>query len=182
MAPRKSKTPYALLGVLSFGPKSAYEISQFIERSTSHFWSESDGQLYPNLKKLVEAGFVECARDDQASQPNKKIYSLTDSGETALLEWLHQTPTTFTVRNEFLLQLFFGHKLSATENCEKIQRYRHELSRYGGLFESLEQRIKERGQESTYLLLALSYGQCSLKAEIQWCDDALKQLTQARSV
>ncbi|PIQ42377.1 MAG: transcriptional regulator [Gammaproteobacteria bacterium CG11_big_fil_rev_8_21_14_0_20_46_22] len=177
---RKGKTSYALLGVLSFGPKSAYEISQFIERSTRHFWSESDGQLYPNLKKLTEAGLLRCDRDGQSAQPNKKLYSLTKLGEASLLEWLRQAPTTFTVRNEFLLQLFFGHKLSVTENIQKIEAYRHELVKYEALFDSIEQRIKEQGQEPSYLLLSLSYGQYSLKAEIQWCDHAIKQLKKGK--
>ena len=49
MKKRENKTKYAVLGMLSFAPKSGYEISQMIKNSTAFFWSESDGQIYPIL-------------------------------------------------------------------------------------------------------------------------------------
>ena len=52
-------TPNALLGLLSLGPMSGYDIRQLIPRSIGHFWSESYGQIYPGLKRLSAAGFVE---------------------------------------------------------------------------------------------------------------------------
>jgi len=37
----------AILGLLSDGPMTGYEIKQFFRNVIRHFWNVSDGQLYP---------------------------------------------------------------------------------------------------------------------------------------
>ena len=49
----RTTTAEALLGMLSLGPMSGYEIRQPIEESIGNFWRESFGQIYPTLKRLV---------------------------------------------------------------------------------------------------------------------------------
>ena len=181
-ASRENKTKYAVLGMLSFGPKSGYEISKAIQNSTAFFWAESDGQLYPILKRLHEEGLVKAKEDNKSGERSKKIYNLTEDGEAALIDWLHQEPTTFNFRNEFLLQLFFGHNIKPKENAEKIKEYQHALKKQLKVYDSIEKRIKENSKYPTYLLLSLSYGQYSLKAEISWCDHAIKTLEKKRNV
>lgn len=173
MRARENKTKYAILGMLSFSSKSGYEISKAIENSTSFFWSESDGQLYPILKRLTEEGSIKYTQDNGSDGRSKKIYELTQDGEEALIDWLHQEPTTFNTRNEFLLQLFFGHNLSAEENINKIKEFQLRLMQHLKLFDSIEKKIKEKPQ---YKRLSLSYGQFCLKAEIAWCNEAMKIL------
>ena len=54
-----SPTAKVILGMLSFGPKSGYEIKALVDRSTRFFWAASYGQIYPELKRLAEAGLIE---------------------------------------------------------------------------------------------------------------------------
>ena len=51
-------TAYVILGMLALGPRSGYDIKQFADFSTRHFWATSYGQIYPELKRLTEAGLV----------------------------------------------------------------------------------------------------------------------------
>jgi hypothetical protein len=44
---RATTSRYALLGMLSLGPGSGYDLKKRIEGSLAHFWSESYGQIYP---------------------------------------------------------------------------------------------------------------------------------------
>ncbi len=179
MKSRENKTRYAILGMLSFSPMSGYEIGKAIQNSTNYFWSESDGQLYPILKQLTEEGLVSCVESEKSpGKRSKKTYEMTDEGQAALVDWLRQPPVTFTVRNEFLLQLFFGHGLSWQENRDKIKGLKVRLSEELAIYDSIEQRIKEKSKHPTYLLMSLAYGQYSTKAEIAWCEDMLKQLEQ----
>jgi PadR family transcriptional regulator AphA len=176
MAPRENKTKYAILGMLSFEPKSGYEISKAIQNSTAFFWSESDGQLYPILKRLHEEGLVTFIESNSEEGRSKKVYTLTEDGHTALQDWLKQEPTTFNIRNEFLLQLFFGHNIDDAENIHKIKELQQKLKRQLKLFGGIEAGIKARSTNPRYLLLSLSYGQAGLQAEIDWCDKAIKIL------
>lgn len=178
MKQRTNKTRYPILGMLSFGAKSGYEIGKAIQNSTNYFWSESDGQLYPLLKQLTEEGLVSCTESEKLpGKHGKKIYEITDEGQAALLDWLRQPPVTFTVRNEFLLQLFFGHALSWQENRNKIKMRQEQLQQELALYSSIEEQIKKNNNshDSTYLLMALAYGQYATKAEIAWCEDMIKQ-------
>lgn len=176
MKTRETKTKYAVLGMLTFGAKSGYEISKAIQNSTAFFWSESDGQLYPILKQLTEENLVTATEENELGKRNKKVYEITDEGQEALVAWLHQDPTTFTIRNEFLLQLFFGHNIKDQYNIEKIKSFQHALKNQLKLFDSIEERIKEKNIQPTYKLLSLSYGQHALQAEITWCEKAIKVL------
>src|SRR5260370_38491835 len=73
-------TPNALLGLLSLGPMSGYDIRQLIPRSIGHFWSESYGQIYPGLKRLAAAGLVEKKTQRRKGKPDRHVYSLTPEG------------------------------------------------------------------------------------------------------
>ncbi len=49
-------TARALLGVLSFGPQSGYDIKAFVDSSIRFFWAASYGSIYPELKRLEAMG------------------------------------------------------------------------------------------------------------------------------
>src|SRR5258708_40063190 len=53
-----SPTAYVILGMVRKEPKSGYEIKALVDNSTRFFWAASYGQIYPELKRLSEAGLV----------------------------------------------------------------------------------------------------------------------------
>ena len=74
----------SLLGMLSLGPMSGYDLRQMIERSTANFWNESFGQIYPALKKLMESGLVTMEEQRPEGQRLRKVYRLTAEGKKKL--------------------------------------------------------------------------------------------------
>ena len=80
---KENKSKYAVLGVLSICPGSGYDIKKFMEQSTSNFWNESYGQIYPILKQLVEEGLAASHAEKQEGKPEKYIYTLTEQGKQA---------------------------------------------------------------------------------------------------
>jgi len=53
---KENKSKYAIMGMLSMGPVSGYDIKKRFEESLSYFWNESYGQIYPILKKITQTG------------------------------------------------------------------------------------------------------------------------------
>lgn len=51
---RENKTQYAILGCLLIKPMTAYEIKQFMNQYTNHFWTEREGQLYPTFGQWIQ--------------------------------------------------------------------------------------------------------------------------------
>ena len=102
-----SPTGYVVLGMLRLGVRTGYDIKQLVDKSTRFFWAASYGQIYPELKKLEEAGLIKGASDPQGGR-RRRAYDLTAKGERALDAWLRSpdTPPVET-RDSALLKLFF---------------------------------------------------------------------------
>src|SRR5437870_13264730 len=83
-------TLYAVLGMLSAAPRSAYDIKKAIDSSIPHFWSESFGQIYPTLRRLTADGFVRRRHGTQRGKPDRQAYALTPRGPEVLRAWLGQ--------------------------------------------------------------------------------------------
>jgi PadR family transcriptional regulator AphA len=109
---KENKSKYALLGILSMCPGSGYDIKKFMEQSTSNFWSESYGQIYPILKQLVEAGLATSHTEKQEGRPERYVYTLTDKGHEELRRWLTE-PIEHTVeRNECYSSCCLGGRIA----------------------------------------------------------------------
>ncbi len=79
MSAEKTSTVESLLGLLSLGPMSGYEMRQMMERSTANFWTESYGQIYPALKRMVKDGLATVEEQSKDGR-TKKVYKLTGEG------------------------------------------------------------------------------------------------------
>src|SRR5690242_7825213 len=90
-----------VLGLLSLGPRSGYDINTVVDRSTRFFWAASYGQIYPELKRLEEEGLVE-GEDQPNGGRNRRVYSLTAAGREALHDWLLGSTVTIELRDESL--------------------------------------------------------------------------------
>src|ERR671932_515751 len=99
-------TARAVLGFLSFLPRSGYEIRAAARRSAGLVWGVSDGQLYPQLHDLHERGLVEPAGDPEGPKSRQR-WRLTDAGRSALHAWLREPPATTVLRDEGLTKLLF---------------------------------------------------------------------------
>src|SRR5438270_7884260 len=113
MADREDLTPTGrvILGMLALGKSSGYDIKQFVDKSTRHFWAASYGQIYPELKRLEDAGLVE-GREEPTGGRARTLYDLTDPGRAALTNWLGSNePVSYELRDEGMLKLFFSDSL-----------------------------------------------------------------------
>ena len=103
-----SNTAYVILGSLHDRPRSGYDIKAFADMSTRHFWAVSYGQLYPELKRLLDAGLIE-AEDQPTGSRQRTLYRLTPLGEDTLADWVSDTDIRpCEIRDEMLVRLFFS--------------------------------------------------------------------------
>ena len=169
---------YALLGLLSRGPHSGYDLKKSIESSIGHFWRESYGQIYPNLKLLERTGHVTSELERQEGRPDKNVYTITERGREALKRWLEASPKPGPPRNELLLKLFFAHHAPerAAEHVRGYkQRFEEDLETYKGVERWLETEHADH-PALPYWLMTLSYGRLEAEALLKWCDETLTTL------
>lgn len=123
-----SPTAYVILGMVRREPRSGYEIKALVDNTTRFFWAASYGQIYPELKRLSEAGLVKGV-DTPTGGRRRTVYGITADGEEALKAWLRQPPDTYEMREEGLLKLFFADALPPEEAIEILRAMRaHRLS------------------------------------------------------
>jgi DNA-binding PadR family transcriptional regulator len=112
----------AMLGLLDDGPMTGYEIKQFFRNVIRHFWSVSDGQLYPTLKKMHQDGLISLEVVEQKGTANKHVYSITDKGREKFAHWIREPVIKFEeLKEPFVLKVFFFSKLSREEILEHLQ-------------------------------------------------------------
>lgn len=120
-------TRHAVLGLLTLEPMSGYDIKKFVETSVAHFWNASYGNLYPQLARLHEEGLVERHVEVRESQPDRHVYSITDAGREAFLEWLAAPAEDDTFRSPLMLKLFFARRLDPGLVVRRLEAYRQRL-------------------------------------------------------
>jgi DNA-binding PadR family transcriptional regulator len=118
-----SPTGYVILGFVRNEPRSGYEIKALVDNSTRFFWAASYGQIYPELKRLSEAGLI-TGSDSPTGGRKRTVYEITADGEEELRAWLRQAPETFEMRDEGLLKLFFADALPREEAVEILRAMR----------------------------------------------------------
>jgi DNA-binding PadR family transcriptional regulator len=179
MAMGGGATPNALLGLLSLGPMSGYDIRQLIQRSIGHFWSESYGQIYPALKRLTANGLVEKKSQRQKGKPDRHVYSLTAKGRLWLQEWLKLPVADEVPRSELLLKLFFGahvpHDVSREHVSVFMRKHEETLKLYGEMAKKLEM-YEAFDPQLPFWLMTLSMGRHRSAAMVTWCKETLKEL------
>jgi DNA-binding PadR family transcriptional regulator len=165
-----SPTAYVILGFLSWNPKSGYDIKRLVDESTRFFWAASYGQIYPELKRLAEAGLIEGAAEPQGGR-RRIVYSLTPEGSARLRDWLEVEPELFEMRDEGLLKLFFAAaepEAAASAIAAKRRRHEETLRRF--------RELEATGKPEGYALRVLGYGIECQEWNIAWCERALADL------
>jgi DNA-binding PadR family transcriptional regulator len=159
-----------LLGFLTRGDLTGYELKGAMDESVGFFFGASYGSIYPALRSLEEEGFARSTLVVQSDRPNKKVYSLTPEGRAYFFEALKEPPAEDTFRSEFLMQLFFGHHQDPERVLALIGDHRASLRDSLERLRRTEEEIREIPQ-ARYGLMCLRYGLVYYENTLAWLDD-----------
>ena len=170
-------TTYAVLGMLTRGEMSGYDLGKAIEGSIGFFWTPAKSQIYSQLRRLQEAGYATERMVEQTDRPDKRLYAITPDGLRAFREWLERTPVELEpIRSPFLLKIFFGHLMEPASVIAHVREYRRQMEGLLEEFLEIERGIPTEGDVYPYTVLTLKYGISYARAGIGWCDQTLEQL------
>ncbi len=178
--PLLPKSGYLILGLLSFGEKSGYDLKQLADTSVALFYaSPARSQVYTELRRLAEHGYATEREVEQTDRPDKRLYSITESGEDALKDWLENTPTTADViKSHLLLKMFFGSRMNRPALIEEVRRYRDEALRFRATLQEIRNSCS--GEPGTlFVYLTTGLGIAHSHANESWANEALRLLESA---
>ncbi|HLZ61900.1 MAG TPA: PadR family transcriptional regulator [Ktedonosporobacter sp.] len=100
---------YGVLGLLAFwGPMSGYDLKRLFDHALAPMWAAAHSQIYKELRRMQELGWVEMEREEQETRPDRKVYHMTQAGREALAAWQAQPSEVLQLRDELLLKITFG--------------------------------------------------------------------------
>ncbi|AOJ04697.1 MULTISPECIES: PadR family transcriptional regulator [Burkholderia] len=119
--------PHALLTSLAERPGSGSELTRRFDRSIGYFWHATHQQIYRELARLEDEGWVESAPVEQA-RGRKRAYRILPAGRKELKRWiaLHDDPKP--LRDELMIRLRAEAVVGPTGLADEIRR-RLELHR-----------------------------------------------------
>jgi DNA-binding PadR family transcriptional regulator len=167
-------TGTVILGFLSGSEMSGYDIKTRVDESTRFFWAASYGQIYPELKRLAEAGLIEPS-DQPGGERGRIAYRITGPGLDALRAWLLNEDSTMELRHEGMLKLFFADALPRSQRVEMV-RAMAELHRGKADRLRLVQEAQQPVEGDPSWLAVLRFGLGFNQWAIEWCDAEIARL------
>ncbi|PZU97161.1 MAG: PadR family transcriptional regulator [Leptolyngbya sp.] len=170
---------HTILAVLSQQPYSGYDISKRFEESVSCYWQASQQQIYRELGKMEQQGWVVYETLPQAGKPAKKIYSITEAGQGELARW-YAAPTDPTpIREDLLVKVlaapYVADGLLLQELHHRRQLHCKRLATYQAM-EALYRAIAHPPRSEQFRYLTLRRGMRYEQDWIEWCDEVLNFL------
>jgi len=147
---------------------SGLEVVRLATQTMGPFWSLTTSQIYSELKRLLELGYIE---QTELRARSTRVYAVTDIGREVFGEHINTMPGNETIRYPLLLFLQFGAHIKS-ELMEQImqahrQRHQDELRRYEQC---------ELIDQSKYDQALLEFGKRYERMVLEWLDDTLPRL------
>lgn len=171
--------PHALLTALVERPCSGSELARRFDRSLGYFWSATHQQIYRELARLENAGWIK-SLPPQSGAGRKRSYCILEAGRHELTRWVGQETEFSPVRNELMVKLraeaVIGPAGLTQELARTLAMHEDKLAHY------LE--IEERDFSAPYASrttrlqhLVLKAGIMAETSWIEWSRQALSELS-----
>jgi len=176
---------YVILGALNYHPMSGYDLKQFTDRSTANFWHAELSQIYVTLKSLEKEGLISSKAIPQEGRPDRRVYTITESGQQALTDWLRVPFTEIDqYKDTLLLKLFFSAQIGKEAILAQLhlQRGLHQK-----LVDQFQNETAERIAQTVEKVPALRrdallweatrrFGEMTEETYLRWLDETIATL------
>ncbi len=165
---------HALLGLLAKGPSSGYELTKEFELSLANVWSAKHSQIYPELRKMADKGWLTVGEEGARG---RKEYAITDEGRAELRRWLVEDEPDRVGRSEWMLRIFFLWTLSPDEAADYLDAEATAAKRGTAHLESIDAVVPWDATGSDLMgRLALEWGLRSTRCQLEWAQWAAAQI------
>lgn len=173
---------HALLVSLSERSGTGYQLTRRFDRSIGHWWRASHQQIYKTLARMTENGLVTYVEQAQDGKPDKKVYSVTDTGREALSAWIRTPGKDSTDQRELAVKIRGAVPADLPGLRAEIRRVRDLHAEREAMFLGFAARDYPDPTSLTgttlQQYLVLRGGVLSEHATVEWLDEVLATLLQ----
>jgi PadR family transcriptional regulator AphA len=165
-----------ILGLLTQRPMSGYDIKRLLKSLGWLVGSPSFGAIYPALHALLQDRLVTVTVLSDENKPPRKIYTITQAGERALHEWIHQPSSTNASTRAFAMRLILADQLSNEGLIAHLQQRRAQVDDHRAALKRMNDELD--GEVDAGRRLTLDYGMAIASAELNWLEGMLERLSE----
>lgn len=174
---------HTILAVLVEQPCSGYDLRKRFEGSVGFFWKTSFQQIYRELTKLEDQGLLQAQVIQQENRPDKKIYSVTETGKQYLRDWIAYPSEVSSLKDDLLVKLFAGYLVPTPTIVAELEQHRQQHLQQLSTYQGIEQRYFENpdalSTERKFQYMTLRYGIRQEMEWLDWCDEAIQFLSRS---
>lgn len=172
---------YALLALLSTRPRTGYELAQRMRRPIAHMWAAQHSQIYPELARLADAGWVTSTVIPGPGPRDTRRYTITAPGLEALATWADSPLAPEVPRSEMLLRVrslwLVSPERAVAFAAEQRRRCLERLTVLDQeAAEFAPDDVLSTGHPEFFAYTTLRYGVLRTQAALAWWDWLLQQL------
>lgn len=174
---------FGILGFLNYKPMSGYDLVKAFDSSVEFFWHAQNSHIYLELKKLEKQGYIKGETVIQEDRPNKKIYSITDSGREEFMAWLAKSEgeEALHFKSAFLMKVFFGGNMPPEQSAEMLRQFKAECESYLRKMGSIPESIESYGSgkeayQTLYWQFTADFGRRLIETFIEWAGQCIDRL------
>ncbi|RED39662.1 PadR family transcriptional regulator [Paenibacillus sp. VMFN-D1] len=161
---------YGLLAFLAREPGSGYDVMLKIQP----FWQAKHSQIYPLLAQMEENELLSSHWVKQCDKPDKKVYSITDSGIRKLKEWMYKPLPDPVTRDELSMKTFCMWMTDRDNAIDIVESRKSYFIRRLESFQSMQGKVTEEhkkfGTREFYDHLLIQKGIFNAAAGLEWCN------------
>lgn len=167
---------HAALGLLAQEPASGYDLLKKFKESMDNMWPATQSQLYGELNKLADVGFIQVAN---VGPRGRKEYAITDAGRDELYRWMMSPQDDPPIRNASMLRVFLLGQLTPSQAREYLQTLKsdseQEHTHYQQILDSYDWSVDD---DAFFARAVLEQGLRWTRNEIEWADWVIDGLDQ----
>ena len=175
---------HVLLGLLAYKPSSGYSLHKMFFDPARPMLS----QIYRALNEMYAEGIVDFERVEQKKLPARNVFHLTKAGRGELDKWIRKPWAVGSIREPFVLILWFSRLVKKEDIIENVKTYRDkkkdELEYYNSDAKGRVQKSwKGYGNplDKFYWDLAFDYIQRRGTAELEWAEATIKRISNLKT-
>ncbi|BAU81264.1 transcriptional regulator, padR family [Streptomyces laurentii] len=115
--------PYAILTALLEKPSSGLELTRRFDRSIGYFWSATHQQIYRELGKLEQAGYIRALPAPVPARGQKKEYEVLPAGRAELAAWVDVPEDPKPMRSALILRMRAAAVVGGHGLREELERH-----------------------------------------------------------
>jgi PadR family transcriptional regulator AphA len=170
---------HAILGLLSTGPASGYDLLKRFEMSLANVWPATQSQLYSELNRMAGVDLVKVVAEGRRG---RKEYAITEAGHEELRHWLVNVEPDRLRRSDMLLRVFFLNLVPPADAAEYLHKQADRAARqHTELITIKETLTDEHGNLAVYGRIALEWGLRLSAMSRDWAEWAQTEVRAAGS-